>query len=387
MTRGNLLVAPHSPPALVDLSSHVVSQHGLSRRRRAAGWLTAAAGPLTLTGVLVHTRSAFDQGSQFILYLLAVLVAAMLGGAAPALLSAVVGVALLNWYFIEPLRGFAIADPDQVTALIVFSVVATAAGMFVTAFARRTMAAQRANLEAEELTRVTAGLAEADALRTAILRAVSHDLRTPLATIKASATSLLRADVDWPPQERQEFLTAIDHGADRLDHVIGDLLAASRLEAGAIAPELRPTAIEEIVAAALAGLDVLDGSVHVDVDPSLPLVHADGGLLGRAVGNVIGNALAYSPSQHRPMVTAQQRDHDVELRIVDHGPGINGRDLEHAFQPFQRLGDSGHRPGVGLGLHIAKGFVDAMHGTIALEDTPGGGLTAVIRLPSVDEHA
>lgn len=456
--------------------------HGLNPRRRAAGWAIAAVGPVALTGLLANTRSVFDQGSQYILYLLAVLAAAMIGGAAPALLAAVLGALLLNYYFTEPLHGFAVADPDHVVALVVFSAVGVAFGLFVTAFTRRTTAVQRANLEAEALARVAAGLvgaddpvpsmlerirstlaldgielrrldddhqisaagdvdgahrdgsitlgdaalilygtvhaedrhllevfgtqlasaldrrrlereaaaaaslAETDALRTAILRAVSHDLRTPLASIKASVTSLLEADIDWSPQDRHEFLAAIDHGADRLNHVIGDLLDASRLEAGAITPDLQPTALEEIIATALAELDTPNASVHVDIDPTLPFVYADSGLLGRAVSNIIANSLAHSPAQHPPTVTAHAANGHVDLRIIDHGPGIPAADVDLVFQPFQRLGDTDNRPGVGLGLHIAKGFLDAMHGTITLEETAGGGLTAVIRLPSVDEH-
>jgi two-component system sensor histidine kinase KdpD len=205
--------------------------------------------------------------------------------------------------------------------------------------------------------------------------------------VKAAVSSLLQDDIDWPADIRHEFLTTIDTEADRLDHVIGDLLAASRLEAGAITPNLRPTALEEIIATSLSGLDQGAEPVHVDVDPTLPLVAADAGLLVRAVSNVIGNALGHSPTGQPPRLCAEAAHGHVDLRVIDHGPGIVAADRDIVFQPFRRLGDADSRPGVGLGLHIAKGFVDAMDGTIALEETTGGGLTVVIRLPAADEHS
>lgn len=339
-----------------------------------------------VTAVLAATRPVLDQGSRFILYLLAVLATATAGGMFPALLSALLGVGLLNWYFVEPRHGLAVDDPNQVVALIVFSAVAITAGTFVTAFARRTAAVERANREAEALAATAAKLAESDALRTAILRAVSHDLRTPLAAIKASATSLLRSDVDWPPDELHEFLLAIDQGTDRLDRVIGDLLDAGRLEAGAISPDVQPTALDDVLAVVLSEHAVLDQPIRVDIDPSLPLVYADPGLLGRAVSNIVANALAHSPSRHPPAVVAKARGDVIDVRVIDRGPGIAATERERVFLPFQRHGDAQRPPGIGLGLHIAKGFVEAMRGTIALEETAGGGLTAVIRLRAADEH-
>ena len=272
------------------------------------------------------------------------------------------------------------------TTLVVYGTVRVEDRRLLEVFASQlTNALDRRRLQREADT--AASLAATDALRTAILRAVSHDLRTPLASVKASVSSLLQDDVDWSPDARHEFLTTIDNGADRLDHVIGDLLAASRLEAGAVKPNLRPTALEEIIAISLGGLDAGADPVLIDVDPTLPLVAADAGLLVRAVSNVIANALAHSPTGQPPAVSAGAANGHVDLRVIDHGPGIDASDRDLVFQPFRRLGDADSRPGVGLGLHIARGFVDAMDGTIELEETAGGGLTVVIRLPVADEQS
>ncbi len=227
-----------------------------------------------------------------------------------------------------------------------------------------------------------AALAEADQLRTAILRAVSHDLRTPLASIKASATSLLQDDVEWTPEARQVFLATIDEEADRLNVLVGNLLDMSRLESGVLEVDLRPVALEEVVAQALASLSQLTAPIEIHVSEQLPRVLADAGLLERVVANVVSNALRYSP-QDRPLrIEAGQVGDRVHLRIIDQGPGVRPDDRERIFEPFQRLGDRATSTGVGLGLAVARGFTDAMDGELTLEDTPGGGLTTVISLRS-----
>jgi two-component system, OmpR family, sensor histidine kinase KdpD len=225
-----------------------------------------------------------------------------------------------------------------------------------------------------------AALAEADQLRTAILRAVSHDLRTPLASIKASATSLLQDDVEWTPEARQVFLATIDEEADRLNVLVGNLLDMSRLESGVLEVDLRPVALEEVVAQALASLSQLSAPIEIHVSEQLPRVLADAGLLERVVANVVSNALRYSPEDRPLRIEAGQVGDRVHLRIIDQGPGVRPDDRERIFEPFQRLGDRATSTGVGLGLAVARGFTDAMDGELTLEDTPGGGLTTVISL-------
>ncbi len=229
-------------------------------------------------------------------------------------------------------------------------------------------------------------LAETDALRSALLQAVSHDFRTPLATIKASASGLLRTDVAFGDEDRRALLRDIEASSDRLDRMVRDLLDMSRLQAGAVELDLRPVALEEIVASALAGIESAPRRVDVDVPEALPMVLADAALLERAVANLVSNAIAWSPDDRRVRVEAGLVGSVVDLRVVDRGPGVEPAQRERIFVPFQRLGDRSHDAGAGLGLAIAKGFVDAMGALLDLDDTPGGGLTMAIRLPIADEE-
>jgi len=227
-------------------------------------------------------------------------------------------------------------------------------------------------------------LAEADQLRTAILRAVSHDLRTPIASIKASATSLLQHDVDWTPEAQQEFLTTIDEESDRLNNLVGNLLDMSRVETGVLEAALRPVALEEVVALSLASLSEPTDQIEVDVSEQLSPVLADPVLLERVVANLVSNALRYAPADRPVRIEAGRVGDRIDLRVIDRGPGVRPGDRERIFEPFQRLGDRATGSGVGLGLAVARGFTDAMGGELSLDDTPGGGLTTVISLPCAD---
>ena len=234
--------------------------------------------------------------------------------------------------------------------------------------------------------RVEAGrsraLADSNALRSALLQAVSHDLRTPLASIKASVTSLSQRDVAWSAEETAEFVQTINEETDRLNALVGNLLDMSRIQVGAVQASVGPVALEEIVPAALVSLGGRGQDVEVDVSEALPPVMADAALLERAVANVIDNAVRFAPEDQPVRITAGQVDGRVDLRVIDRGRGIPVRDRERVFQPFQRLGDSGPG-GVGLGLAVAHGFVTAMGGEMEIEDTPGGGATLVMRLPTI----
>ncbi|MFG2843402.1 ATP-binding protein [Kitasatospora sp. NPDC048296] len=229
--------------------------------------------------------------------------------------------------------------------------------------------------------------AEGNRIRTALLAAVSHDLRTPLAGIKASVSSLRSADVDWDPEDEAELLAGIEAGADRLDHLINNLLDMSRLQTGTVTPLIQETDLDEVVPYALGG--VPPESVRLEVPETLPMIRADGGLLERSLANLVENAVKYSPDGVRVLVKADALEQPggpgrVELRIVDRGPGVPEDAKEKIFAPFQRYGDAPRGAGVGLGLAVARGFVEAMDGTVTAEDTPGGGLTMVVSLLAVE---
>lgn len=235
---------------------------------------------------------------------------------------------------------------------------------------------QRLRAEADQ----ARALAEGNRIRTALLAAVSHDLRTPLAGIKAAVTSLRSDDVEWSPEDRAELLAAIEEGSDRLEHLVGNLLDMSRLQTGTVRPIVQEADLDEVVPMALGG--VPDGSAELDIPESLPIVLVDKGLAERVVANLVENAVKYSPPGEAVLVSASALGERVQVRIVDCGPGVPDEAKERIFEPFQRYGDSPRGSGVGLGLAVARGFTEAMGGTLEAEDTPGGGLTMVLTVPA-----
>jgi two-component system sensor histidine kinase KdpD len=222
-------------------------------------------------------------------------------------------------------------------------------------------------------------LAQANDLRAALLQAVSHDLRTPLASIKASISSVRSHDVAWTPDQLDEFHATIEEETDRLDALVANLLDMSRIQAGALQVDIRPVGLEEVVPGAVAGLGPRVDDVVVQTPETLPPAAADPALLERALANLLDNATSASPPDRPARIEAGAVAGRVDIRIIDHGPGIPRLERERVFQPFQRLVD--HGTGTGLGLAIARGFITAMGGELALEDTPGGGVTMVVSLP------
>ena len=445
------------------------------------------AGLPLLTAALVAGQHRLSLADDLLIYLVAVVAVAVVGGFWPAVLAAVTSSLLLNWYFTRPVHTLSIADPQNLLALLLFVTVAVTVSSVVHLAAHRAQQAARSADEAAELlalaqtvlggadtpaqvldhltatrggraellelvggqwvrvalsgsappgatavrveprpglalvvsapsTQVTVrlldgfaaqaaaaldrdrlrtqaaqaeALAEGNRMRTALLAAVSHDLRTPLASIKASVSTLRQTDVQWTPADEAALLATIEQGADRLDALIGNLLDMSRLSTGSLQPFLRPTAIDEVAPVALRGLDA-GGTVRLRVPDRLPLVRTDPGLLERVLANLFANALAYSPPGRPPMLRARQAgngEQSVILEIIDHGPGVPDALKERMFEPFERL-DASRREaratgnGVGLGLAVVKGFLDTMGGSVDAADTPGGGLTIRVTLPA-----
>jgi two-component system, OmpR family, sensor histidine kinase KdpD len=250
-------------------------------------------------------------------------------------------------------------------------------GPFVT---QLRLAQERARLQQEAS--AAAELAEADTVRTALLEAVSHDLRAPLTGIKAAVTSLLSTDTAWSRATVQDFHKIIDSETDRLTGLVSNLLDMSRLRAGALPLVLCDTDLEEVLYSAVNSLSSAGSAVAIDLPGKPPAVRADPGLLERALANVMANAQAASPAGLAVQVQAGTIGDRVEIRIIDQGPGIPAGHREQIFRPFQRRGDSAG--GLGLGLAIAKGFTEAMNGDLTVEDTPGGGATFVFSLRRAD---
>ncbi|WP_269664856.1 ATP-binding protein [Streptacidiphilus rugosus] len=253
---------------------------------------------------------------------------------------------------------------------------------------RRVLAAFAAHvqvaLERDRLAEVAAEVEPvkaADRLRTALLAAVSHDLRTPLAVALASVSSLRSDDVEFTADQRADLLFAAEESLGRLSSLVENLLDMSRLQAGALTLDLGPTALEDVWSAAVASLPAPTAPVEVRGLDEVPPVHADGPLLERVLANLVANAVRHAPGSPL-LVSASVLGDGVQVRVVDRGPGIPEGARDRVFQPFQRLGDTDNTNGVGLGLALARGLTEAMGGTLTPEDTPGGGLTMVLTLPA-----
>ena len=479
--------------------------HGsLTPRRRLQGFALGLLLPALMAVLLAHGRQHLNLVSDVLVFLLAVVVVALVGGFLPAMVAAVGGSLLLNYYFTPPLHTFTIRETNNALALFVFVIVAGLVSSVVDLAARRTRQAARATAEAEALgtlagsvlrgetalpallervresfglssvtllertpqlvegrgasahgpadewtvvasagsdpcerpqdadAEVPAGdtlvlalcgrplraedqrvvgafaaqaavilerfrlseaaaaavpIAEGDRMRTALLAAVGHDLRTPLASAKAAVTSLRSSDIEWSTQDHDELLLTADESLDQLARLVDNLLDMSRLQAGALAVVRRLVALDEVVPLALDALGPVGHRVVVDVPDDLPVVLTDPGLLERVIANLVENALRYSPPGNPPVITGSSLGNRVELRIVDRGPGIPSADLDRIFTPFQRLGDTDNTTGVGLGLALSRGLTEAIGGELTPEETPGGGLTMVVSLSAAPASA
>ena len=338
-----------------------------------SGYLLGVALPTLAVVVLAPLRDNLNLSSDVLVFLLMTVVAALVGGMGPALVSAFTGATLLNFFFTPPLHTLSVKDPNNALTLVVFVLVAMLVSSAVDLAAQRTHEAARAASEA-------AALAQVDRVRTALLAAVGHDLRTPLAAAKAALSTLRSVDLELVVADREELVVTAEESLDRLTGLIENLLDMSRLQAGAMAVKLRPVALEEVVARALDDLGLPSGQVVVELPTELPDAVADPGLLERVLVNLVANALRYSPAEHPPIITAAQRGTGVEVRVIDHGPGIPSGQRDQVFLPFQRLGDTDNSTGVGLGLALSRGLTEAMDGTLEAEETTAGGLTMVLCL-------
>src|SRR5215216_2533077 len=473
---------------------------GLSIGRRAAGFILSLAALPALTALLLAVDADVSLSTDILVFLLLVVAVALAGGLLPALLAAVGGFLLLNFYFTPPVLMFTVAERENLFALFAFLVVAISLSTVVDTAARRTREASQARAEAatlftlagsvlrgsrplpalleqvretfafdavtllerrpgtlggpdlehtneawtvvacvgspicltpgdgdaevhvdESYTLVLSGhslaaqdrrvleafaaqatialrqerleeaaatadsLAEVDRLRTALLNAVSHDLRTPLASAKAAVGTLRMSDLPLSEEDRAELLATAEESLDRLSGLVENLLDMSRLQAGALALAIQPIDVADIISAAVTSLAPAGAGVVIRVPDDIPEVQADPALLERAIANLVQNAVRHSPPGAPPHIAASAYAAAVEIRVIDCGPGVPETDWEQIFMPFQRLGDRDNTSGVGLGLALSRGLVEAMSGTLSPEATPGGGLTMTISLPAAAE--
>ncbi|MCX4637760.1 DUF4118 domain-containing protein [Streptomyces platensis] len=270
------------------------------------------------------------------------------------------------------------AGPDRVLVL---------RGRTLPASEHRVLTAFAAHLAAAlDHARLTEAAAEvepvkaADRMRTALLAAVSHDLRTPLAAGRAAVSSLRSTDVDFSADEREELLTTADESLAKLNRLVDNLLDMSRLRAGALTLHLQPTAFADVLPLALDTLSTASVPIESQGLAETCDVLADPPLLERVLANLVINAVRHSPDDQRVLLSASSLGSRVELRVIDRGPGLRPEDRDRIFVPFQRLGDNDNTAGLGLGLALSRGLAEAMGGTLTPEDTPGGGLTMVLAL-------
>lgn len=362
-------VADVRPEPSRPAEEHVAAPRPVfSLRRRATAWTVVLLGLPALTVAGVPYRSADSLTVVVLTYVLAVVAIAVLGGIAPAVAGALMSFLLANFFLTDPYYTFEIGSQEHIVELLLFVVVGVLVSVTVEAGARN-RAVQTAR--ARELQ-------ETDRTRSAILAAVSHDLRTPLSAIKVAVSTLRQPDITWSAEERAELLMTIEDGADRLDGVVTNLLALTRIQAGAVLVRRQPVVADEVVARAVISLGGTAANLSVDVPEDLPTAVADPDLLERVLANLVANALRFDPEGTE--VRARTLDDRVEITVLDHGPGVPSERWEEMFTAFRRLDDRDGHIGTGLGLAIARGFCDAMGASLTAAETPGGGLTMAVVL-------
>ncbi|WIB63437.1 ATP-binding protein [Curtobacterium sp. MCBD17_040] len=468
----------HADPSLLRRSVRFATGRtgSLSRSRVFGAFaLVVVVGP-SLTALLVAIRARGDITVEALAYQLLVLVAALIGGAWPAVLAAVLSGLSLDYFFVAPVHRITVQQPSHLVGLVLYVVSAVLVSVVVDRSARHSRTARRAAAESALLTGIAGsvlrgddalaalvdrtreafgfdsvlvrqdddvaassgavlgtpdvarslpggGVAEfrggtvgpgerrllavveqqidaalehrvlaraavdaeriaaTDRVRSALLAAVGHDVRRPVAAATAAIGGLRATDVTLTESDREELLATADESLRSLAALLADLLDVSRVQAGVLAVTPQTIALEDVVAPALDELALGPTDVDLDLPADLPSVWADPVLLQRVVVNLLANAQRFSPDGARVRVAATVSGTVVELRVADSGPGIPAAQREDVFLPFQRLGDTDNETGLGLGLALAHGFTEGMGGTIRVDDTPGGGLTVVVRLP------
>jgi two-component system sensor histidine kinase KdpD len=361
-------------------------------RRRLTGSLVSATLVAVVSGAIELLKLHVPVLSLAILYLFAVLPVAIVWGLAYAIPVSIGSMAAFNFLFLPPLYRFTLADSRNWFALAVFVVTAIVVSELAARSRRRaheastlaeaatSLLAERERLAAEALE--AEALRRADVIKTAVLRAVSHDLRTPLMAISTAAGALARDDLAIDDVDRAELLATILSASDRLDHLVGNLLDLSRLQAGAAQPEPAVLELDDLVVGALDELGADGRRVEVAFSDESPTVRADAHQIQRVLVNLLENALKYSPEDEPVHVNVSGTPAEAVVRVIDHGPGVTVEERDRIFEPFHR-GDRGDRPGAGLGLAIARGFAEANGGRLWVESRYGQGATFVLSLPAV----
>lgn len=340
------------------------------------GYVWASGAALLVTVAMLPARGALGVLNVLLIYLLLSFVSALVLGPGPAAFGVVVAFLAFDFFYIPPFYTFTADKPTHALALFIYLGIAIVTGQLVAKVRSRTEAA--------------AVLAESDQLKSALLAAVSHDLRTPLAAIKASATSLLDGSVEWDDRARTEFLSAINEETDRLTAMVNNLLDLTRIEAGAVKPDKEWYDIAELVEDVAGRMATRAAeSDHVlltDVQPNLPLARFGYVEIAQVLTNLTENALKYTPPGTRVTIAGRLGSGEIELAVHDTGPGIPQAELDRVFDKFYRLDPRSRVAGSGMGLAICKGLVEAHNGRIWAERGATGGTIMRFTLPLPPPH-
>ncbi len=349
------------------------------------------------TALIYPLKSVAPAVSLGVVYIPGVLLVSSWWGWRLGLVAAVASALAFNWFHLPPTGEFGIAADKDAVALVVFVIVALASSSLAEVARARAGEAERRREETEQVLARLRELAEerdrmegeaieagalrrSDELKTALLRSVSHDLRTPLTSIIAAGTAL-----DSPTlteEERHQLSEAVVAEGGRLSRLVENLLDVSRLQSGLAEPRLEPVDLAGVLEAARESLGEDAAAVKLGIDAEIPALTADPVQLERAFANLLANAVRHGAGQP-VLVRSREVGGRLVVRIVDRGPGIPEPDRERIFEPFYRRGDGG---GSGLGLSIARGFVEASGGEIAVEGVPGQGSTFVVSFPLGEER-
>jgi two-component system sensor histidine kinase KdpD len=379
---------------------------GPSLWKRIGGYVFAVSGVAAVVGALVPFNDSLSPTTAALAFLLIVLFAATGWGSRPAVLAAALGLTCLNFFFLPPLHTFTITDPQNWVALAAFLITALVAGELSARVKRRAEEAEAGKREIERLYNEYRAAAErarqaevfeqSERLKSALLDAVTHDLRTPLTSVKAAVTTLLDdAEVTLDDEARREFLEVINEEADRLNHFVENMVELARIEAGAINLRRRWSSVDEIVAMARVRAEALtrDHRLESEIESELPVARFDASLIAEVLYSLIDNAAKYSPAGSRIKIFARRAGNEmIMIAVEDEGRGIPAELRERVFDKFFRATTQGAaslgRPkGLGMGLAIARGIAEAHGGRIWVESGEGGlGARIVFTIPVGDDE-
>jgi two-component system sensor histidine kinase KdpD len=332
-----------------------------------------------VTGAIYALKPVAPVLSLGVLYLFAVLPVAAFWGLPYAVAVSVVSMLAFNFLFLPPTHTFRLADSENWVALAVYLVTAVSVSELAARARRRAAEAERLARDAQE----TETLRRSDAVKTAVLRSVSHDLRSPITAIMTASDVLESSGEALSAEEREELHSSIRLQIRRLDRFVGNLLDLSRLEAGAARPVPELWTVDGLIARALEVIGPENARIEAVLPDDSPPVRVDAAQLEHAIVNLLENALKFSSPTDRVELRAEQVGDDVVLRITDHGPGIPTQEQAAIFEPFRRGASADGERGSGLGLAIARGFVELNGGRLWIESEPGGGTTFALAFPAV----